>query len=240
MPRAVIVAGRQHADEAAVARLSALAATARILVAIATPFAGMRPWRAVQGRIRTETSSASIVDSVMAWSSTVEHAASRALMDQLAVVGGILPDVAGLRVASADPDHYVVAGMAGRTAVVLSGSECQVDSSQLQVDIAGTGSRWRARFDGGARARPAVIERFSEGRISTEPIWFESGYRSSWIDLYECLVHGARVPAHLSIDTRQLTLARRLASIIKAGPRGDTARPIGEEDGGTRASLRAS
>jgi hypothetical protein len=215
-PRAVVVASRASAAQRDASRLAERATSAGIVVVTATPFAGDRTWRAAQGRIRAEASSASVVDSVMVWATAHEEAATRALLDQLAVVRGIVSDISGLRVTSIAPDRYLVAGAAAGMAVLLSGTRCKVEAPRLLIDMAGTSSRWRACFDGAAPARPTVIERHSEDRIDTQPFRFESGYRAIWIDLYEHLVHGVAVPDYLSIDERQLAMAGRLAAATRA------------------------
>lgn len=219
-PKAVVVASRTHAGEADVARLIAGAAAAGAVVAVATTFAGTRTWRTAVGRLRAEASGAAIVDSVMVWSGDDELSMAGALLDQLAVIAGILPDISNLSVGKATPHHYVVAGMAGRVAVVLAGTRCQVDSPRLQVDVAGTGNRWRVYFDAAAPAVPAVIERYSADRIGIQPLGFESGYRAVWRDLYDRLVHGVRMPGYLSIGTGELALAQSLVSVVtsSSGP----------------------
>jgi hypothetical protein len=211
-PRAVVIASRALAAQADSARLTELAARAGVVVAVATPFAGVRTWRRALGRIRREARSASLLDSVITWSGTGEAITSQALLDHLAVVCGVVPDISELQVESASPDHYVVAGMTGRIATVLSGTRCLSDTPQLQLDLVGTGRRWRASFDGTATARPTVVERHSGDQIVRQPMGFESGYRAAWIDVYERLTQRVPLPSYLSIDGRQLSLSRRLVA----------------------------
>jgi hypothetical protein len=213
-PRAVVIASRAPAPEADAARLMARASSVGVVVALATPFAGVRAWRAALGRIARDARSASCIDSVMTWSE--DQAAARALLDQLAVVSGVVPDIAGLRIGRAGPDHYVVAGRAGGIAVVLSGSRCRADAPRLRLDLAGTPRRWHASFDGTAPARPSVIERCSGDRNVSQPPDYESGYRALWVDLYERLAGRVPLPAYLSLDGRQLALCRRLVEAIDA------------------------
>jgi hypothetical protein len=224
-PRAVVIASRALTAEADAARLIELAARAGVVVAVATPFAGVRAWRRALGRIRREAAAASLVDSVFTWSGTGEAVMAQALLDHLAVVGAVAPDIAELHVSSASTDHYVVAGMAGRIATVLSGTGCRSDAPRLQLDIVGTGHRWRATFDGTATARPTVVERHSGDRIVREPLGFESGYRAAWIDLYKRLTEHVSLPDYLSMDGRQLSLCRRLAASIEAGRSGSVSGP---------------
>ena len=222
-PKAIVVASRAGAGEADVARLIASATSAGAVVAVATAFAGTRTWRTAVGRLRTEATRAAIVDSVLVWSEEDEYSVAGALLDQLAVIAGIVPDISHLSVGSATPHGYVVAGMAGRVAVVLAGTRCQVDSPRLQVDVAGTGSRWRVYFDAAAPAIPAIIERYSADRIGIQPLGFESGYRAVWHDLYDRLVYGVGMPGYLSIDTRELALANRLISVVTSASSSDSA-----------------
>jgi hypothetical protein len=188
--RGVMVAGRTAGPPGVVRSALENAAALGVAVVLYTRHAMDVAWRSVAAEVAADAADASVLDSVVTWSQgDADHAASatRALLDQLAVVRPLIGDGSNLHVMHSTVSGYEVVGD-GPPVTTLTGVHAPVRDTRLDLDLVSGSRHWRIRFDSSAAARPVVIQRMDGQGVREMPLRWEGSARASWVALHEQLV----------------------------------------------------
>jgi hypothetical protein len=192
---AVVVSDPTPVSVAALKRLLADAEDRGTAVAVDTAFATDPAWVAARDTVAQSALAAKVIDSVVTVPSEANTLAA-ALLAQLAVVRPLLGSAVELATVASSPDHYVLAGVSGKTAVTLVGVRSGgADEAGLTVDVVGVDQHWQVVFAEAGPARPTeIVLRDSTGQHGDRP-HYESGRRASWRAMHAALTSEGR-PAY--------------------------------------------
>jgi hypothetical protein len=184
-----MVAGRTTAPPQIARNALESACAAGVAVVLSTSYAATAVWQSVVADLAVEAARASVLDSVVTWpagDADQAGASRRALLDQLAVVRPLIGDGSRLRTIHNGAGGYEIVGD-GQPITTLTGVPAPVRDARLDLDLVSSGPHWRVRFDAGAAARPAVIQRADGNGVRELPLWFEGGARACWVALHRQL-----------------------------------------------------
>jgi hypothetical protein len=210
---AVVVADPRPTAPAELDRLAVAAEIHHTTVAIDTAFATDPAWIAARDAVAKSAAGAQVIDSVVSVPPGEDGLAS-ALLAQLAVVRPLLgPDVE-LAVSALAPDHFVLTGAQGETAITLAGiASGSVDEAGMTLDVVGVEEHWQVTFSEAGPARPtAIVRRDSAGQHVNRPR-YESGRRASWRAVHGALKGDGGVAYGLIDLQDDLTLAGAISDL---------------------------
>lgn len=207
--RAVVVVRPAPADPERVRQLSR-AVAGRAVVAVDTPYAADPAWAAVAGEVAADTTTASIVDSVVSVPAGAGDELPGALLAQLAVVRPLVGLAGGVRAVDRGEGRYVLIGRGPGPRVSLTGVTSAAGDATLALDVVAPARRWRIRFDDAAPARPTRITRYDGTGAYGPPLIHAGGRRETWQRLYRALTAGGAVGYPLDQLAEDLVVAAQV------------------------------